>query len=133
MANALYDQYRERGFMLLHVIIEDGNGDGKIDAADASIWANRFNPPLKFPVIADTDGKLWKMYIEPCGTDILCQYSCYVTPQYHIIDQGMVTVDDGCSRKNGTGTCVRCGYDDAHVKTVLDQILGTTWCGGAAP
>ncbi len=118
--------------MLIHVIIEDGNGDGKIDSADASVWANRFSPPLKFPVIADTDDKLWSTYIEPCGTDFFCQYSCYVTPQFHIIDQGGVTIDDGCAR-GGTSTCRKCGYDDAHVKTVLDQVLGSTWCGGGTP
>lgn len=134
MANALYDLYRERGLVLIHVIIEDGNGDGKIDAADAKLWQTRNGWNLKFPVIADTDRKIWDAYKEPCGSDILCQYGCYVTPQYHIIDQGMVTIDDGCSRGTST-TCQKCGYDEAHVKKVLDTILGsaTSGCGGNTP
>ncbi len=115
------------------MVIEDGNADGKIDAADALLWRNRFNPPLRIPIVADTDGRLWRKYIEPCGTDIICQYTCYVTPQVQIIDQGGVTVDDGCSHRGSVYQCVKCGFSDSHVRAVLTQLLGAQGCGEAAP
>lgn len=115
------------------MITDDGTGDGKVDEKDAKAWAEKFSPKLYVMVIADTDGKLWKKYVEPCGSDIMCQFSCYVTPQSQIFDQGGVVVDDGCSRKGNppSGQCVACGYDDAHTKKVLDQILPPKWCGEA--
>jgi hypothetical protein len=138
VASSLSDTFRERGAIIIHVIIEDGNADGIIDYRDAQVWVNRdydttgpYVPPLKnVIVLADTDGGLWARYHHPCGTDLLCQYSCYVTPQGQNFDQGGVVVDDPCTNPNcGTG----CGYSDSRVRSVFDQILPAKWCGEATP
>lgn len=140
MANSLYNDYKERGFLPIHVIIEDGTGDGKINWEDAYKWSTDWDndgtpnaEPLQIPVIADFDDSLWNMYTEDCGSDILCIYTCKVTPQDQMFDQGLVTVDDTCSIPPGGTTCTQCGYSDSHVRDVLDTILPPVWCGEATP
>ena len=117
MANALYRSFRERGFELIHVMT------GASNWLDAWTWANSFDPPLEFTVIADTDGGLWSRYLDPNG-------GCNYVPQGQIFDQGTVTVDDPCT---GSGCPSGCGYDDTHVRAVLDAILPPVWCGEASP
>lgn len=138
MANQLYDDYRERGLTIVHVIIEDGTGDGIIDWEDAHQWAyvrdfdgaGPYEPPLNVLVIADTDRYLWDNYKEACGSDIFCQLMCHVTPQHQMLDQGKVTVDDPCSGGQ-TGCSDGCGYSDSKVRTTLDGLLPVKWCGQA--
>lgn len=55
---------------------------------------------------------------------------CNYVPQGQLFDQGTVTVDDPCT---GTGCPSGCGYDDAHVRSMLDAILPPAWCGEASP
>lgn len=144
MANSFYDEYRERGFVYIQVVIDDGTGDGKVTWEDAQYWAytmdfdgaGSYTPPLRILVLADTDGKLWSEYVEPCGSDLACQLTCHVTPQTQIFDQGGVTVDDGCSRRPGQSECqtgaYSCGFPEPHIRRVLDKLL-PKGCGGALP
>ncbi|MEW5806867.1 MAG: hypothetical protein AB1756_05940 [Acidobacteriota bacterium] len=131
MANKLYDDFRERGFEIIHVVIDDGpDADTVVDWEDANYWAyekdfdgtGSYTPPLKFTVVADTDGGLWDMYTDPFP---LCQ----VTPQGQIIDQGLVTTYDPCVNPCLTG----CGYSDSEVRDHLNAILPAKWCGEATP
>lgn len=140
MANALYEDYRERGVEIVHVIIDDGTGDGKVDGDDAHLWAygtdhdgNGEADTLLVTVIADTDRWLWENYIEDCGGNPFCAFSCHVTPQHQIIDRGRVTVVDKCSVPEGQSTCEECGYNDAAVRAQLDSVLPDRWCGEALP
>jgi len=149
----LLSQYQDRNFTYISVIIEDSptgpNHDGIIDWKDAKAWADGdYNGdgvigageggapswPLRVLVLADQGGGLWARYIEPCGSDIICQFSCYVTPQNQIFDQGAITVDDTCSRTpSSPTTCAQCGYDEAYTKGVLEKVLPAQWCGTATP
>lgn len=117
MANALYHDFRDRGFELIHVMT------GSLSWYDAWKWANLFDPPLEFTVIADTDGGLWRRYEDSSSP-------CNYVPQGQVFDAGTVTVDDPCT---GSGCPSGCGYDDAHVRSVLDSILPAAWCGEATP
>ncbi len=136
MANALYDDYRERGVILVHVIIEDSPDADSIKTwSDAHYWAYTENsPPLKVLVLADTDGGLWNRYVQPCATgNPNCIIGCHVTPQYQIFDQAGVTVDDYCYAPDDASACQYCGYSDAHVRAVLDSLVPAKWCGEATP
>lgn len=115
MANALYDTFRERGFELIHVMT------GAASWIDALRWANGFDPPLKFTVLADTDGGLWNRYLDPRG-------GCNFVPQGQLFDQGLVTVDDPCT---GSNCPEGCGYDDAYVRSLLNAILPPAPCAAA--
>ena len=138
MANTLYNDYREQGAVIIHIVIEDGPDAGTtIDWTDARDWANDINDfdndgtaePLQgIIVVADTDRGLWERYRHPCGTDVACQNSCYVTPQGQHLDQGRVVIDDPCAYPNcGTG----CGYSDTRVRQIFGQVLPAKWCGEA--
>jgi hypothetical protein len=141
MANSLYDDYKERGFLPIHVIIEDGTADGKINWEDAYKWSTDWDndgtvnaEPLEIPVIADFDDSLWNSYVQDCSViGLPCVFTCHVTPQDQMFDQGLVTVDDTCSVPEGETMCTQCGYSDAHVRSVLDAILPPAWCGEATP
>ncbi|UCF67306.1 MAG: hypothetical protein JSV80_16270, partial [Acidobacteriota bacterium] len=76
---------------------------------------------------------LWDNYKEDCGSDLFCQLSCYVTPQNQTFDQGTVTVDDNCTRTDGSSTCTPCGYNETYTRSVLEQVLPPEWCGTAGP
>ena len=128
MGNALYNDYRERGVITIHILEQQsGNHNPNPTFKDAVIWAKDWdddgtsNPegPLEFPVIADTDGGLWNLYAE-CGW--------YYQDQ--VIDQGLVTVDDPCVLAD---ICAHCSNSDAYMRGVLDSIVPPKWCGEATP
>jgi hypothetical protein len=146
LANSLYDDYRERGVEIIHVIIEDSPDEGTaVDWTDAQYWAESMDfdgdtvvDPLNITVLADTDRGLWNRFVQSCdhlsGIDQLyCEFSCHVTPQDQIIDRGNLTVDDTCSLPPGGNQCTACGYSDSHVRSALDSILPAVWCGEATP
>ncbi|MEW6367071.1 MAG: TlpA disulfide reductase family protein [Acidobacteriota bacterium] len=58
-AEALFEKYRDRGFVILSVLIEDYNGNPP-DQADCSTWAKSYG--LQFPVLADTNELAWDLY-----------------------------------------------------------------------
>jgi len=141
LANALKNDYAERGLEIVHVVINDGNGDGQVDEQDAALWQRGTDHDgdgetdvLEVKVLADTDGGLWEHYIQDCSEiGFFCQLSCHVTPQHQIMDRGMITVDDKCSVPDGESQCTECGYNDADVRAELDAILPPKWCGEARP
>ena len=141
LANQLNADYAERGVQIVHIIIEDGTGDGVVDEQDAALWHHGIDfdgdgtiDVLDVPVLADTDRGLWNHYIQDCSElGIFCQFSCHVTPQHQIMDRGLITVDDKCSVPDGETTCEQCGYDDADVRATFDALLPPQWCGSAQP
>ena len=58
-AEQLYQMFKNNGFMLLTVLIEDDNGD-PVDLYDCQEWARRYG--LTFPVLADSDKDAWRIY-----------------------------------------------------------------------
>jgi len=159
VADALYEDYRERGVIPIHVVIEDCpttdadcsfDDNDVIDWKDAHVWAYEYdtsnpkdgNPdPFQsgFPVIADVDGSLWSRFSPGCTgcggaiEQLLCLNSCQVTTQTQILDRGFVTVDDTCHH-DPAGTCTQCvggGYNDAYIRSVLDSMVPVMWCGEA--
>lgn len=146
MANSFEDEYKDRGVIFVTVVIDDSPDAGTtVDWTDAQYWAYSMDfdgdgiiDKQRHVILADTDGGLWKRYVDQCAdltgiNFLLCQASCNVTPQYQIFDQGGMTVDDTCARQ-GTGVqCAACGYDEAHVRSVLDSLLPPKWCGEATP
>jgi hypothetical protein len=126
LGNALYNDYKERGVMTIHVLEQEaGSHGGNPTWQDAYKWATDWdedgtnNPegPLEFPVIADTDGSIWSMYTQ-----------CPWYYQDQIFDQGLVTVDDPC-----VFPCGSCSNSDSYIRTVLDGIVPAKWCGEATP
>jgi hypothetical protein len=141
LANALYDEFHERGVIFVHVVIDDGpDGDNNVTWRDAYDWIHTrdfdgsgpYTPPLKVLALADYDGGLWGRFTQPC-TGLTCTLSCQVTPQYQIFDQAGMTVDDYCSAPNTTSSCTQCGWNESHVRDVLNAILPPLWCGEATP
>lgn len=129
MANQLYNDYKERGLLIVHVLYDNPAG-GLPTWADANNWAYHqdFNSDgtvdvLDFPVIADTDRSLTAAY-----------FKCPFTPQGQIFDQGLVTADDPCEISYPQ-SCLsaNCGYNETYVRSVLDKLLPAKWCGEATP
>ena len=130
MANALYNDFKNRGFMLVHIMIEDGTGDGTVDWADADRWANKYHDfdgdgtyaddALQFLVLADTDGWLFNN---------LSGCPLFTPAAEQIWDQGGVIVADPCQFLC-SGSC---SPNDARVRAKLDAILPPEWCGEATP
>jgi hypothetical protein len=141
LVNALNRDFAERGVEIIHIIIDDGDGDGDVDADDAALWHHGSDHDgdgaadvLDIQVLADTDRGLWNHYIQDCSElGLFCSLSCHVTPQHQIMDRGMITVDDKCSVPEGQSQCEECGYNDAAVRQVLDDLLPPKWCGEARP
>ena len=128
------------------MVIEDGNGDGTIDWEDADKYAKDWDgdgsintAPTPFPVIADYQTTLWKMYRYACDpANSTCTGSCWVTPQHQLVDQGLATVDDSCSASSPTSACPTdgCGWGTAtetELRALLDDILPPKWCGEGRP
>lgn len=143
MANALVDDYYDRGLEVIHFIIDDGTGDGVVDWQDAKKWADGndgahtvLDP--KITVLADPDYSAWNRFMQDCTGLGSC--ACNYTPQYQIIDQGGITVSDTCAVPNpDTCTpdidceCMECGYSDTQARKVIEAILPPEWCGQATP
>jgi hypothetical protein len=145
------NEYKDRGLVMVFVVISDGTGDGIINEDDA--WELAYNWDMDgntqhdwyedlraddVIVLADVgdnvgcSGGLWDRFTHDCGSDIFCQFSCKVTPQVQVIDQNGVTVDDPCQYYSGTD-CGQCGYPETRVKSVLDSILPPAGCGESLP
>jgi hypothetical protein len=141
LVNALKRDFGERGVEIVHIVMNDGDGDGDVDGDDAAMWQSGYDhdgdgnvDTLNIPVLADTDDGLWNHYKQDCSElGLPCLFSCNVTPQHQIMDRGMITVDDKCSVPEGGSQCQECGYDDADVRAVLDELLPPKWCGEARP
>jgi hypothetical protein len=141
LANALVDDFGDRGLVVVHAIIDDGTGDGVVDWKDAKKWHlgnDGAHTPLypEIIVLADDDYGLWTRFHQSCN-DLTpgsldredCDNSCPYTPQAQVIDQGGVTVSDTCARPPGEVECTQCGYSDSYYRKVLDDILPAVWCG----
>ena len=142
MANALVSDFGDRGLLIIHIVIDDGTGDGVVDWEDANYWANndtlfpKLDPSIV--VLADPNDSLWTRFAQSCddltGFDYDdCMATCPYTPQAQVIDQGGLTVSDTCARPPGEVECTQCGYSDSYYRMVLDSILPPAWCGEATP
>lgn len=58
-AEELYQEYKDRGFVILSVLIEDYSG-ALPDQADAQSWAQTY--ALTFPVLTDSTNHVWDLY-----------------------------------------------------------------------
>jgi len=96
-AEALYQYYKDRGFIILSVLISDYQYN-KPDAADCASWADRFG--LTFPVLYDPDRVAWNLY----------NTEGYI-PLNVILDRNMVI------RYTETG------YNENAIKNMIESLL----------
>jgi hypothetical protein len=144
LANALVDDFGNRGLKIIHFIIDDGTGDGIVNWEDARKWQDGndgAHPPLdpRITTLADPDYSAWNRIMQDCSSHPDC--ACNYTPQYQIIDQGGITVSDTCSIPDPDNCdpgieiceCMQCGYNDTQARKVIESILPAEWCGKATP
>ncbi|MBN2385049.1 TlpA family protein disulfide reductase [bacterium] len=58
-AEALYQQYKDQGLMILSVLFEDLQGN-PANAADCATWADKYG--LTFPVLYDNNRQVWNLF-----------------------------------------------------------------------
>lgn len=96
-AEALYQEYREQGFIIITVLIEDSQRNDA-DAEDCGTWADRYD--LTFPVLYDVNNTVWNLYNE----------EGYI-PLNLVIDKNFVI------RYKQTG------YNEAEIVSVIQEYL----------
>jgi len=96
-AMALYSANKERGFIILSVLMDDER-QLPPDQQDCRRWAEAFR--LTFPVLADTSRSVWRAYDESGGV-----------PLNLVIDREMVI------------RYKRAGYAQGEIETTVERIL----------
>lgn len=94
---ALYQQYKNQGFIILTVLIEDATG-GQPDAADCAYWADTYG--LTFPVLYDVNYSVWYLF----------NTTNYI-PLNLIIDRNMII------RYKDTG------YFETEIRSMIESLL----------
>lgn len=107
-AQEMYESYREDGFVIIHTIIDNNQGNGNVSTGFLEGWADTYS--IEFPVVdADPDSAMGGMYDDMYAAGL---YEGYI-PYMVLLDQDMMI----SAQYTGSG-------NERKIERAVEELLG---------